>query len=184
MVNTHLEPPCFSVRFPFQLAKSMAGWKLWGSCDLRSRELWQFDHLVVFLKVFKWILKLHNQQKWGFYNQNHGDFVWVFPLYMMIFALSPETTKQSGHYLWLTGSDAAAWSKAAFGWKETWSSPYRHLTYWCKMGTPNVEATPNNSVFFFFNMVVPCLAWRLSNVLETIPRLHIMFNHSKFWSSQ
>ena len=33
-------------------------------------------------------------------------------------------------------------------------------------------------------MVLPCLAWTLSNVLETIPRLHIMFNHSKFWSSQ
>lgn len=51
------------------------------------------------------------------------------------------------------------------------------------MGTPNVKATPNNS-FFFCYMVLPCLAWTLSNVLETIPRLHIMFNHSKFWSSQ
>ena len=61
-----------------------------------------------FFKVFKWILKLHNQQKWGFYNQT-----WWFCLSFFHFTwwslmgsvIQPAILMRFNHYIWLFSGD-------------------------------------------------------------------------------
>lgn len=108
MVNTHLETHVFPSVFPSNLPSR---WQDESSEEVVTWDPENFDTLTTwlfFFKVFKWILKLHNQQKWGFYNQT-----WWFCLSFFHFTwwslmgsvIQPAILMRFNHYIWWFSGD-------------------------------------------------------------------------------